>query len=416
MLRPHELAERRAGKLDELRSILAAGDVNEEGRARFDGLKAEIEALDADLARAEFLAAAEKRSAGSHAQPDPLDHELRDYSLIKAIGSTVPGLTVDAGREREVSAELQRRSGRRHEGITVPLAALERRTVTTAAPAAGPGGNLIATDHRPDLYVDALRSRLVIGRLGARTLGGLVGNVEVPKLAKSAVGHWVAESAVITASDPAFSKVSLKPRHVGARTELSRNMLLQSSPDAEALVRDDLAQVLARALDRAAIAGTGGTEPLGVLGTVGVGSVSFGTPSWAGVLSFISEIETADAAQGSLAWLTHPKVLPTLLNTLRVAGDAGGGFLSAEPGTLASYPLLTSTLVPADLGAGNDKTALILGDWSQMLIGYWSSLDVLTNPYEADAYARGNVQVRCMLTADVAVRHAEAFCAATDVG
>lgn len=108
-------------------------------------------------------------------------------------------------------------------------------------------------------------------------------------------------------SDPEFSKISLKPRHVGARTELSRNMLQQASPDAEASVRDDLAQVLARALDRAAIAGTGGTEPLGVLGTVGVGSVSFGTPSWAGVLSFISEIETADAAQGTLAWLTHPR-------------------------------------------------------------------------------------------------------------
>lgn len=308
MLRPRELAERRAGKLDELRSILAAGDdVGDEARARFDALKAEIEALDGDLSRAEFLAAAEKRSAGSHAARDPLDAELAGYSVLRAIASTVPGLSVDAGRELEVSAELQRRSGRRHEGVSIPLAALERRTVTTAAPAGGPGGNLVPTDHRGDLYVDALRSRLVIGRLGARTLGGLVGDVEIPKLAKSATGTWVAENSPVPLSDPEFSKISLKPRHVGARTELSRNMLQQASPDAEASVRDDLAQVLARALDRAAIAGTGGTEPLGVLGTVGVGSVSFGTPSWAGVLSFISEIETADAAQGTLAWLTHPR-------------------------------------------------------------------------------------------------------------
>lgn len=144
MLRPRELAERRAGKLDELRSILAAGDdVGDEARARFDALKAEIEALDGDLSRAEFLAAAEKRSAGSHAARDPLDAELAGYSVLRAIASTVPGLSVDAGRELEVSAELQRRSGRRHEGVSIPLAALERRTVTTAAPAGGPGGNLV---------------------------------------------------------------------------------------------------------------------------------------------------------------------------------------------------------------------------------------------------------------------------------
>lgn len=88
---------------------------------------------------------------------------------------------------------------------------------------------------------------------------------------------------------------------------------------------------------------------------------------------------------------------------------------SAEPGSLASYPLLTSTLVPTTLGAGSDKTALVLGDWSELMIGYWSELDILVNPYESSAYSKGNVQVRAMATCDVAVRHPEAFCAAVDI-
>src|SRR5512143_2359481 len=86
------------------------------------------------------------------------ERECRSYSLLKAIASQVPGIRVDAGRELEVSAELQRRSGRAHEGITVPSTVFETRVLTTAAPAGGPGTNIIATDHRADQYIDILRA------------------------------------------------------------------------------------------------------------------------------------------------------------------------------------------------------------------------------------------------------------------
>jgi hypothetical protein len=52
---------------------------------------------------------------------------------------------------------------------------------------------------------------------------------------------------------------------------------------------------------------------------------------------------------------------------------------------------------------------VIFGAWSQLLIGYWSGLDILVNPYETTAYARGRVLVRAMRDVDVAVRHAESF-------
>ncbi|HLO74867.1 MAG TPA: hypothetical protein VK196_00245, partial [Magnetospirillum sp.] len=55
---------------------------------------------------------------------------------------------------------------------------------------------------------------------------------------------------------------------------------------------------------------------------------------------------------------------------------------------------------------------VIFGRWSDLLIGYWSAFDLLVNPFESEAYKKGNVQVRAMLTADVAVRRAESFTAA----
>jgi HK97 family phage major capsid protein len=270
-------------------------------------------------------------------------------------------------------------------------------------------------------FIDILRSKLIVRSLGARVLSGLVGNVDIPKLQASATAAWVAENAAIGATDPQLTQVQLTPRHVGARTEFSRNMLLQSSPDVEALLRDDFAAILARAVDRAAINGGAANEPTGVLGTVGINTVTFaGTaPTWEEILEFIEEIEI-DNSEGT-GWATHPSMVKILRSTPKAVAQLWDGgpatepvsadFLMDGPGNLAGYPLQSSTVVPVNLGMGLDEVALIFGKWSDLLLGYWSAFDVLVNPYESTAYSRGNVQVRGMVTMDVAVRHPESFCA-----
>lgn len=410
-MRLQELQEKRAGLLAELDGLALDGD---EGRKRFEALRQEVEQADAEIARKAFLLEAERRTAApAAATDDAFMRECRAFSLIKAIASQVPDLHVDAGREREISAELQRRSGRQHQGITVPCQVFEQRVVTTAAPVGGPGANIIPTDYRPGEFIDILRARLITRRLGARVLSGLTGNVDIPKLTKSAAAGWVAENAPLTASDPELGKVQLSPKHVGALVEFSRNMLLQSSPDIEQLVRADFSRIIAEAIDRAAIAGAGGVAPTGVLNTSGIGSVSLASVSWAKVLEFVSTIEAADV-EGTLGWLAHPLTIAKLRATAKVA-DTDSVMIMDGPAELAGYPLVSSTLVPTTLGAGEDKTAVLFGAWSELLIGYWSEFDVLVNPYETTAYAKGNVLVRGMASCDVAVRHAEAFAAAFDV-
>ena len=44
-----------------------------------------------------------------------------------------------------------------------------------------------------------------------------------------------------------------------------------------------------------------------------------------------------------------------------------------------------------------------------LLVGYWSGLDLLVNPYETTAYQKGRVLVRVMRDVDVAVRHPESL-------
>ena len=168
------------------------------------------------------------------------------HSACEAILSQVPGHSEDCQRERELSSEIARRAGRPFQGIAVPMSVfhrpIEKRVITSESnTAVSGGGELIGTDLMGGMYIDALRAALVIRALGATVLTGLRSNVDIPKLNTSATAGWIAENSAITPSDQDFTSVQLRPRHVGAITEFSRNLLLQSTPDIETLIRGDFA-------------------------------------------------------------------------------------------------------------------------------------------------------------------------------
>lgn len=423
-MRLHEIKEKRAALVTEMRGILAnAGEkLSAEAQAKFDGMKAEVTDLEGQEARAQFLEDAERRSLGTPAGNDKdFDAECRAFSLTKAIAAQLPNAKVDAGREREISQELARRSGRAFEGIAVPVSVFEQRVLTTAAPAGGPGSNIISTDYRGDLYIDRLRNAIKVRQLGATVLSNLVGNVDIPRLKGSVTSGWVAENAALTASDAQFDKVSLTPKHVGALAEYSRNMLLQASPDIEQLMRNDMAGMLGEAVDLAAIAGSGSSnQPKGILNTSGIGSVAIGTNggpiTWASVIDLIGEVETANATGNG--FLTNSKVTKSARKTLKTTTDTSSNMIMTSPNELAGYQLQSTNLCPSNLTKGTSSgvcSALIFGNWADLLLGYWSALDVLVNPYESTAYSKGNVQIRAMITMDVQIRQAASFAAIQDL-
>jgi hypothetical protein len=84
------------------------------------------------------------------------------------------GEPVDIGRERELSTELRARNpGRKWAGIPVPdeVFRVERRALgDNVMLTSGVAADLYPTQHRPDLFIDRLRSQLVVERLGATVL------------------------------------------------------------------------------------------------------------------------------------------------------------------------------------------------------------------------------------------------------
>lgn len=409
----NSIREQRAGKVGDMRALVAKAEAEKrnlttEEQQQFDVLKTAVSALEGQEARAQFLAEAERRMHGT-----PADGEQRDRSKLEGRVSLLRMLQAQTeqraltGAEAEFHAEAERRTGRKAQGYFLPMAALETRVNLTST-----SGDLVPTDHRADQFINPLRNSLLARRLGVRVLSGLSGNVTIPKQASSTSVGWVAENGAVSDTGITTDPVTMTPKHAGGVTEMSRQLIMQSSPDIEQLLRDDLAYQLAKAIDSALIVGGGSNEPTGVLSTAGIGTANLATLSWANVLGMVKTLEEANTLSASTAWLGSPAAKTKLASTLKASGIAG---YLLEGGRMAEMPAYFSNGVPLNTTPNPDTLRLILGDWSQVLLGIWSEVDILVNPFDSTAYARGGVLVRAMSTVDIAVRHPTAFVHAADI-
>lgn len=411
------LLEKRAKTVAQMRSLTdtASGekrDLSETESTSFDGYSAEVRALDAQIQRAQVLAEAERSMPVDPSTPrrgndGNFEDQCRSFSLCNAIASRLEPGSVDAGRENEISQELARRDGKEARGILVPHEIFqERRALLTT----NTGQNLYPDRHRDDLFIDRLRESLRVGQLGATILSGLKGTQDIPKMTGSVSGYWVGEDEDVTASEAAFDSVKLEPKTVGAETEYSRRMIINASPDVEQLMRNDLSQVLATAIDFQAINGTGlANKPKGIryaLGTTKLPLDVGSTTPFADLLEFIAQMSTDNALAGNLAWLVNPKTYKFFRSAIREGTEMP---IMTMPGQLLDYAIAQTNHVPSNFGSGNDESPVIFGNFSDLMIGYWSSVDILVNPYHADVYSKGGVKINAMQDVDIAVRHGESF-------
>lgn len=399
-----ELQEQRSGKIAEMRQIneQAANDnrdLSGEERKRFDALDGEVRSLNARLSDAEKLQEFERLEArGETVSGDGAPRQsLDNYSLSKALSeSRSGGLT---GLEAEWHQELARDRGEVR-GVMVPTQIIlggETRALTTA----GTAGNLVSTDLAA--MTDRRRAALKVESMGATILRGLTGNLDLPRLAGSGTSGWVAEHTNATRSDATFGKKSMAPKTVTAEYELSRRMLLQANQALEPILRADLGYLLAQALDSASIQGGGTNEPTGILSDVNVTTVTGGAFTSDIAADLIAALET-DNVTGTTGFLTNTGVMATA----RKIKDSTGRVIPLSE-LFHGERVESSTQVPADIGVGSDKNALIYGEWASLYIGYWSGVDLLINPYHADVASKGGALLHAFLDADVVVRHPEGF-------
>lgn len=354
------------------------------------------------------------------------EKETKSFSFLRAIRALSNPENRNAQEaakfEFEASEAVADKLKKDARGIMVPMEVLSRAGQTVGTDSAG--GHLVATDLMTGSFIDLLQNMMLLSQMGITTLTGLIGDIAIPKLLTGYSAYWVDENASPTETAATFGQVPLTPKTVGARTELSRKFLLQSSLSAEGFARMQLALALALELDRVGIAGSGTSpEPRGILNTTGIGAVAIdtngGAMTWAKIVELWAAVATENAAVGSTGFMTNSKVCGQLMTTEKATGTAqfvvkdfpdASGFTGLAGGRCG-----VSNQVPANgtKGDGTGLSSLIYGNFADLIMGMWGTLDLTIDPYsKAES---GAVRVIALQDVDVAVKRAQSFAAVKDI-
>ncbi len=332
--------------------------------------------------------------------------EIREFSFMKAINALANPNDKRAQDAAAFEFEASRAAGDRYgkvpQGIMIPVDILRAKRDLNVGTATA-GGNLVATDLLADSFIDKLDNAMIATNAGATILRDLQGNIAIPRQTGGASSYWVAESGAITESAAAFDQVTMSPKTVGAFSDISRKLLLQSSVSVENFVRNDLALRLALAIDNKAFEGDGTSNtPTGVVNATGVGSVAFasataGAATWGEVIDMESQVSQDNALLGNLGYITNAAQMGYLKQTKK---DAGSGIFLVEDMMLNGYPVYVSNQIST---AGQ----MLFGNWADLMIGYWSGVDL--NIDTSTGSTSGTVRIVALQDVDVAVRHGESF-------
>ena len=331
--------------------------------------------------------------------------EAQRFSLVKAINARAAQDWRTAPFEKEVIDATEKKFEAKRGGFMLPYEVITaQRDLSVATGSAG--GYTVPDELQSSSIIELLRNKMLMLDLGVEQVSGLVGNVEFPKHTGASTVYDVAEGAAVTQSDDTFGQLVMTPKTLGARTGYSRSLLLQSAIGIEQFVRNSLMQSIAVGLDYRILNGTGNAgQARGILNTTGIGTstiASAGDPTWAETLEFMSDVETANALMGTLAYVTTPAVKVAMM--AKDKGSSQGFVWTSIPGSngrgdVAGYRAEATNQMPAN--------GILFGNFSDVILGLWGAMEILVDPYTSSD--SGTVKVTAFQSYDVGVKHAGSF-------
>jgi HK97 family phage major capsid protein len=298
--------------------------------------------------------------------------ESKSYSVTNAMKSLISGRGVD-GLEKEVSDAIADRCGRETHGFFL---ANQRDLV---AGTATDGAELVPTDTRSGDFIDALRPNMVTLQAGVRVLNGLTGDVSIPRKSTTSAATFKTEVQAHANTEPQFNSLTLTPRHLGTYTDVSKQLLAQGTPDVDALIRDDLNQAIAVALDKAVIQGSGdgSNEPQGIIGQsdvpeIAVADNSGGELTKAELHAFMKSLDDNNALSGNCSWITTPTIAAHAKQTLLDSGVSGYQWDMAN-NTMLGYKAYSTANIPSE--------RTIFGDLDQYILGIFDGIEIVYDPF-----------------------------------
>lgn len=405
-----------------VKSILAAGD---QYGQRDLAQKAVNEGKTIDAFRVELLDAVGKRNQQVRESTTTIglsETEARGFSFLKLFRA----LTAPAGEQKRYSEEAKfeleacaaaadKMTHRSVKGVLIPIDVMtaaipglgQRGTdivsIKTASGYTGTGGNTVQTQLLASSFIDILRNRTTIMQLGTE-LGGLVGNIDIPRQTTGASASWIGEDADSTQEDVDFDLVSLRPKTVTNFMEVTRKMLMQSSLGMEALLRRQMAQGIAQQIDLKGYYGTGSSDtPTGIKATSGINSFYWATDNTPLFTEFVraeTEIASDNADVESMAYVTNPVIRGYAKGARKIATSTDSTTIWEPGNTINGY----RTEITNQIATGD----VFFGNFADLWIGLWGGLDITVDPYTNSK--KGRIRIVGFQDIDFAVRRAASFC------
>lgn len=415
-------SEARKAEQARVREILAVGDkcgCIEDARAFVDSGKS-AEEFRAFVLNEKWGKSGQIREVKDNPEIGLTDKERGQYSFLRALNAAASGDWKDAGFELECSRAAAKLLRRDPQGFFIPHDAMVHgRDYVSIGLTNHTGEKTVATDLLSGSFIEMLRNSMMVRQMGMRVLSGLVGDIAIPRQTGGATAYWLTEDANSTDSIQAFDQLTMTPKTVSGQTQVTRKLLQQSSLDVENLIRQDLATVLALAIDVTALHSDGtSNRPKGIVGTSGIATVALGAnglaPTYANIVEMETQVAIDNALLGSVGYLTNAKVRGKLKTTFinSTGGETPIWQKGDGPGwgEMNGYRAGVSNQVSSTLTKGTSTgvcSAIFFGNWADLIMGMWGGLDVIVDPYSGSS--SGRVKVVMFQDCDLLIRHAESF-------
>jgi len=382
---------------------------------RYDCLDEALECIDegtgVDAFRTEVMKReADKTKAMAAFSRDGYEKRTDDrFSLSKAILGMATNDWSGAEHERELM-HANRSYATQNGSFVIAPKHMQRDILKS-----GSGDNIVPDIYHADRFIDRLTTLSNVTP-EITLLTGLQGDAVIPRMTTGSSAAFFAEGDSVTESTPVFDQIVLSGNTLAGYVQFSRKMLVNATPDVEAIVRDDLARAVAQKIEETIVNGSGsGAVPVGILNKNGINGVSIGddggAPTFSKLVDMIAEVRTDNIEGGK--FVMHSKTAANLRTRVRFTND--GHPILDDNNTIAGAPVVISNHMPIDgtKGNGTDLHSIIYGDLKQYVLGQFGALEVIVDPHTN--MQTGLINVGIFVELDSDLRHLGAFCAMTDV-
>lgn len=350
---------------------------------------------------------------------DLTDREVESYDLANAVLKIAEGKRSSLGIEGELHKSLidkLRLDVSGENALVIPTnvfnAKLRKERVQVLkdraefnATTGSAGGDTVPEQWIPGSFIEYLSKRSAFIDAGITFYPNMSGKVPFIRELNEMTWAWVAESGAPASSGVAYLREEVDAKEGGARTSLSRRILMQSKYVSEAYAQRKLFGAAVLGIDRAIGYGLGtGNEPLGIKNVTDVNGFDGANFTRTKAIAMKKAINALNAEVGEFSFLANSNVIGDLqvIDTT----DGYGKWLCDDNNMMLAKKVKESNQI--------DNGDLFYAAWRTVYLLEYGYLVLYVNPYGTN-WASGDIELAVRAAVNTYVEYPQAISIAEGV-